>query len=56
MPGERVQRRIDGLLDGADEAMTSEDWVRAAEISNAVLALDAENTHARSFLAAASRR
>ncbi len=37
MPSERVQRRIDGLLDRAEEAVEVMDWPRALEAARAVL-------------------
>ena len=43
MPSERVQRRIDALLDEADAALTARDWRGVAEISRAVLTMDTDN-------------
>lgn len=53
MPSERVQRRIDRLLDQAEEALEALDWSRAQEIAGAVLVVDPENEDAKSFLAMA---
>ena len=50
MPSERIQRRIDALLDEADTAVTSGDWPTVAEKARAVLAIDGENEDALSFL------
>jgi hypothetical protein len=55
MPSERVQRRIDALLDDADAALAERDWRAAAEICQAVLVLDADNEDAGSYLAAAQK-
>ena len=53
MPSERVQRRIDRLLDQADEALEANDWQKTVGICRAVLKLDAENEDAVSYLEAA---
>ena len=52
MVSERVQRRIDRLLDQADEALEKQDWGKAAEISRVVLSMDAGNADAATYLAA----
>ena len=52
MPTERVQRRIDRLLDQADEALEANDWQKTVEIYRAVLKLDSENGDAASYLEA----
>ena len=54
MPSERMQRRIDALLDEADAAVTEGDWVAVAEKARAVLAIDPTNDDAGSFLAMAA--
>ncbi len=46
MVNERVQRRIDGLLDEAEAAIQAEEWQRAVELSQRVLAIDAQNEDA----------
>ena len=56
MPSERVQRRIDGLLDAAEQAMSERNWALAIEHCTDVLALDPENEDARAFIVAAERR
>ena len=55
MTGERAQRRIERLLDEADQAADREDWgaVRAA-VRN-ILAFDPENRDAQAYLSAAER-
>ena len=50
MPSERIQRRIDALLDEADEAVSRDDWDTVRQHANAVLSFDAENDDARSYL------
>ena len=52
MATERVQRRIDSLLDEADAAISKYDWVALREASQAVLRLDPENADALAYLAA----
>lgn len=55
MTSERIQRQIDRLLDEAEEALGRYDWDSVRQSARAVLALDPENTDARTFLAAADR-
>jgi class 3 adenylate cyclase len=55
MPSERIQRRIDTLLDEADAAVTSADWLVVAEKARAALSLDSENADGRTFLSAAQQ-
>jgi len=55
MPTERVQRRIERLLDGAEQAMDQRDWALARDRADQVLRLDPENEDARAFIAAAGR-
>ena len=50
MPSERMQRRIDALLDEADESVSAGDWSAVAEKARAVLAIDADNDDATGFL------
>ena len=47
MTSERIQRRIESLLDEADEAVAREDWETVASRARAVLSFDAENSGAR---------
>ena len=53
MVSERVQRRIDRLLDQIDEAMDQRNWELVRDLSEDVLALEPENSLAGTFLAAA---
>src|SRR5437764_985945 len=55
MPSERIQRRIERMLDEADEAVGHKDWVAVHENAQAVLALDPDNADARTYLAAVER-
>ena len=56
MPSERVQRRIDAMLDQIEVAVDEGNWERVHERAQDVLALDPENADARDFIAAAKRR
>ncbi len=53
MASERIQRRIESLLDEADQAIAIEDWTTVASRARAVLRLDSENSDALAYLAAA---
>ena len=55
MASDRIQRRIESLLDEADEAISRYDWDAVRQAANAVLAIDPENNDGRTFLAAAER-
>ncbi len=55
MATERIQRRIDSLLDEADEAITSLDWQVVRARAQAVLGLQPGNSDALSYLSAAYR-
>ncbi|MDP6823622.1 MAG: protein kinase [Dehalococcoidia bacterium] len=55
MPSERVQRRIDRLLDQADEALEAGNWQDAKERAAVALEFDPDNADAAAFLAAADR-
>ena len=46
MPSERVQRRIEKMLDEADDAMDRSDWDVVHRRATEVLALDPENEEA----------
>ena len=52
MTTERIQRRIDQLLDEADEAVSGSDWPLVRDRAQNVLALDPDNQDAVAFLAA----
>ena len=53
MPSERVQRRIDRLLDQAEEAADRQDWDTVRRIAAEVLGLDPENEDAPALVRAA---
>ena len=55
MASDRIERRIDRLLDQAEEAADESNWQRVRELSQNILAFDPENTDALGFLAAADR-
>ena len=55
MASERVQRRIDRLLDQPEEAMDRLDWDSVRDCAQAVLGLDSENADALAFLDSADR-
>ena len=44
MASERIHRRIDSLLDEADQAVANEDWPTVASRARAVLRMDPENS------------
>jgi eukaryotic-like serine/threonine-protein kinase len=53
MPSERVQRRIDKLLDQAEEFADAQDWGSVRDTALSVLAVSSGNEDAKSFLAMA---
>ena len=55
MPNERFQRRIERLLDEADEAISQFNWERVRQCALAVLAIDPENADGLTFLATVDR-
>ena len=55
MATERIQRRIDRLLDQVEEAADQEDWEIVRRLTQQVLALDQKNADAPAFLAAADQ-
>ena len=56
MASERIQRRIDALLDEADRAIMSGDWPVARDRARDVLAFDPSNVDAQAVLTGAERR
>ena len=58
MPSERVQRRIDALLDEADAALTARDWQAVLELTAGILDADPGNEDALTYrgMAEASQR
>lgn len=55
MASERIQRRIDRLLDQIEEAVDQLDWVTVRTVAHGVLVLDPGNEDATTFLDAAER-
>ena len=55
MASERIQRRIDLLLDEADDAIAKSDWGLVRDRAKNVLALDPDNPDAQAMVAAADR-
>ena len=55
MASERIQRRINKLLDEADGAVTALDWDIVRARAEAVLAFDPENTEAIAYQEATER-
>ena len=55
MPSERVQRRIDSLLDEAERAIGDGDWKRVRTLCDSLQRLDPGNGDARTYLEAADR-
>ncbi len=55
MTSERIQRRIENLLDEADAALVQRDWATVLDRAQTVLALDPDNADAQTFSAAAER-
>ncbi len=50
MPSERIQRRIDRLLDQAEEAADQRDWRVVIECVRTVLSIDDKNADAHALL------
>ena len=49
MPSERIQRRIDALLDEADNLAAAQDWPAVRSTAAAVLAIEGDNEDATAF-------
>ena len=56
MASERVQRRLERLLDQIDEAEADGNWESVHDLALDVLEIDAENAEANAYLKAAERR
>ena len=56
MASERIQRRIERLLEQIDAADASGDWQQVVDLSRDVLSIDEENREARAYQQAAERR
>ena len=50
MTAERINRRIERLLDQLEEAADIEDWETVQRLSRQLVALDRENADAAAFL------
>ncbi|MEZ4552299.1 MAG: protein kinase [Dehalococcoidia bacterium] len=50
MPSDRMQRRLDALLDEADAAVSEGAWTAVAEKARAALAIDVDNADALTYL------
>ena len=55
MTSQRIQRRIDRLLDQAEQAADEKRWSEVETLTHEVLALDADNGDAIALLGAARR-
>ncbi len=55
MATERLQRRVDRLLDQAEEAMDQLNWDAVRQYAQAVLSLDSDNTEALAYLESAGQ-
>ena len=55
MASERLQRRIESLLDQTDEAVSRYDWEAVRQAAQSALRFDPENSDARAYLAAADQ-
>ena len=53
MPSERIQRRVDRLLDRAEEAADVRDWTEVEQIAREALTLDPENGDAAALIESA---
>ncbi len=56
MASERLQRRLERLLDQIDEAEANGNWESVHDLALDVLEIDAENAEANAYLKAAKRR
>ena len=55
MTTDRIQRRVEQLLDQADEAVTKLDWAVVRDRAQAVITIDPENADAKSYMEIAER-
>ncbi len=55
MASDRIKRQIERLLDEVEDAISRYDWEAVRQAANAVLAIDPENSHGRTYLATAER-
>ena len=50
IPSERIQRRVDRLLDKAEEAADARDWTEVEQIAREAVTLDPENSDATALI------
>ncbi len=55
MLGDRMQKRLNRLLDEAEEAADREDWAKVGQLARQALLIDAGNSDASDFLRLAER-
>ena len=55
MASDRIQRRIERLLDTLEEAADQRDWARVRLLAEDVLVVDPTNVDAQTYIAAAER-
>ncbi|MSQ15636.1 MAG: hypothetical protein EXR50_07220, partial [Dehalococcoidia bacterium] len=55
MTSERIQRKIDSLLDDAEQAINNSDWALVLDRAKQVLTMDPDNGDGLFYLAAAER-
>ena len=56
MASERIQRRIDRLLDQVEELADQREWSQVKDLSEEIIQLDADNADAKTFLDLAQLR
>jgi hypothetical protein len=56
MSTERIQRRIDRLLDQTEQEADQQNWLRVRELAGEVLEFAPDNADANMFFAVAERR
>ncbi len=54
MASERIQRRLERLLDQIDEAESQGNWESVRDLAQDVLEIDADNTEAAAYLRSAA--
>ena len=55
MASDRIQRQIEHLLDEVEDGISRYDWEAVRQATNAVLAIDPENSDGRTYLTTAER-
>ena len=56
MATERIQSRIERLLDQLEQVTDDRDWVRVQDLASEILHWDSENIEAKEFLALSQKR